>query len=690
MADKKILLICESPNKILTLKGFLPSNYTVMASVGHITKIADSGLYNMGIDVANHFTPDIVVDAAKKDVVKQLKEQIKLSDFVYLGTDGDREGEAIAYYLKTVLKIPDSKYKRIVYHEITKSAVTKAIENARTIDNNMAQAAITRAILDKIVGYRVSPIALTKVGCKSVGRVQSAALKILALRENEIINFNPETYYEIWLPFKKNKKVFRAQYKGTDTKKLVTIKDKKIADKIISECKPGNYIVKNITSKDRNIQSKPPFTTSTFQQEVSSKLGYSTKKAMECAQKLFEGISIAGQHVGLITYIRTDSTDMADEFVESLNDFVQKTYGKKYYAPVKKAKKSKNVQDGHEALRVVDLTMTPEKLKSYVNDTQLLKVYKIIYDRTVASAMSDCIMTDTEYSIYNNKHRFALSTHAVKFDGFKAVYGYSEEEEDDNKDPQLVIDEKIKDDEIELIQKDTTPPSRYTEASLIKKMEETGIGRPSTFASTLTTIQDPGRGYVELEGKSLKVTEKGLRLSKFLDSSFGDIINLTYTSEMEENLDKIADGKINYESFLSEFYNKLCEEIKLAKQAESDKPAAVKIDRKCPNCGKDLVIRKGRYGDFIACSGFPKCKYTEKIGGEPKKEDDKKDKTLPEDTGFKCPNCGGKILKRFNKTTNMYWYACGNYPKHKQTWTPEAFIKIAESQAIDNKTKDKI
>lgn len=685
----KTLIIVESPNKCATIRQFLDSNYIVTASVGHVTKIADTGLYNMGIDVNNDFAADIIVDPNKKDVVKKLKEQVKLCDKVVLMSDPDREGEAIAQHLKDILKLSDKKCARTTVHEITKTAIQSALENTRCINDNMYSAALTRSILDKIIGFRVSPITLTKVGCKSAGRVQSATLKILAMREEEITNFVPEEFYEIWLPFKKDKKVYRAQYKGTDKKKVVSIPEKEKANKILLDCKDGEYVMKRIDEKERKLSSKPPFTTSTFQQEVSSKLGYSTDKAMKTAQSLFEGININGQHIALITYMRTDSTDMNDEFVTKLNEFVQTTYGKKYYAPVKKAKKQKNAQDGHEALHVIDLEMTPEKLKSYIDDTQLIKVYKIIYDRTVASAMADCVMVDKEYSIYNGQHRFSYTKHSVKFDGFKKVYGYSDDDEEDIKYPDLAIDEKVNAQELDLIKKATTPPARYTEASLIKKMEDTGIGRPSTYASTLKTIQDPDRGYTEKEGKSLKVTEKGMRLSKFLDQSFGDIINLTYTSEMESKLDEIAEGKLDRVEFLKEFYDKLCKSISAAKNVGSDKPAAEKAGKVCPKCGKDLLIRKGKFGDFIACSGFPKCKYTEAIEDPNKKALNDKPKQVAEDTGFKCPECGKPIVKRLNSTTNQYWYACSGFPKHKRTFTEEELKKIISKQTIDKKSTDK-
>ena len=683
MNEKHILLICESPNKVKTLQQLLPKNYTVMASVGHITKIADTGLYKMGIDVNNDFKPDFIIDPKKKDVVKLLKTNVKLADKVILATDPDREGEAISKHLLDVLKIPESKYERITFHEITQKAIDYAIQHPRKIDDNMVSSANTRAILDKIVGYRLSPIVLTKVSAKSAGRVQSAALKVLALRENDIKNFIPSTYYEIWLPFEKNNKTYKCQYKGTTKKSISSITSKENVSKIISECKTGEYFVKDIKTYDKSFQSKPPFTTSTFQQAVSSLLGYSPKKAMECAQHLFEGIEIENSHISLITYIRTDSTDMNEDFKKELEKFVKKNYGKEYFAPVKQAKKKAHEQDGHESIHCVDLSMTPEKLSNYITDSQLLKVYKIIYERTVASAMSDAIITYNEYIILNGKHKFSFSKHSTKFLGYKKVYAYSDESEIDDSYPDLSLEEKINDKPLETKEKQTQPPSRYSEASLVKKLEELGIGRPSTFASICNILTDPDRGYTEKEGKTLKVTDKGMRLSKFLDENFGSIINLSYTSEMEDDLDKIASGDLNNIDFLKSFYTKLSESVTLARNAASDKIAPEELPDKCPKCGHNLVIRVGKYGKFIACSNFPKCKYTQKL----EDTSEKKEKPKPLLVGVKCPDCGSDIVIRTSSKGSKF-YACSNYPKHKRIFSELEIKKLAEEQNTTLLSKD--
>lgn len=688
--NEKILLICESPNKTKTLKEFLPSNYIVMASVGHITKIQDSGLYNMGIDVANDFKPDIVVDPNKKDVVKRLKEQVKLVDRVVLASDEDREGEYIAKNLKDVLYLSEGKYSRVTFHEITEKVVLEALKNPRKIDMNLAAAAESRSILDKIVGFRVSPITMQKVNARSAGRVQSAALRILVDRELEIQNFIPKVYYELFLHFDKDNKEYTAQYKGTDAKKTVSLDSEDVATKVIKDCVPGNYFLKKIETKERSLKSKEPFTTSTLQQECSNKLGLAPKRAMEYAQKLFEGIELSGKHVSIITYIRTDSTSINEEFKETLETWVKDKYGNKYFSPVKKGKKSKNAQEGHECIRPVDLTITPENLSGLIDDSMMVKVYKLIYNRTLAAAMTDCIMEDTEYSIYNGKHRFALSSHKIKFDGFKAAYNYSEEDDDSLEAfPSFVMDEKINDKKLETIKKETSPSSRYSEANLIKKMEELGIGRPSTYASTIAILKDDSRGYTEMSGKTLVPTEKGIRLISFLNKAFPDIFNYAYTADLENQLDIIADGKLDKLTFLDTFYKKLTTEISAAATMDSEKAPVELVGRKCPNCNSDLVYRTGRYGKFIACSSYgagrSKCTYTEKINAQTPANENK---PAVQNTGIKCPKCGSDIVIRTNSKTNQQFYACSGFPKCKNIISPDDFKKLVDKQSTPDLYRD--
>ena len=602
------------PNKVRTISQFLPPNIKVKASVGHIAKIKDSGLYNLGIDVKGNFDIDFVIDDKKKETVKELKELVSRADIVYVATDPDREGEAIAYHLKNFLNIPVKKFKRVTYHEVTKKAVLEAIDHPGKLDENLADAALARASLDKIVGYRLSPIARNKVGCRSVGRCQSPALKLIVEREEEINNFIPKTYYEIWLPFIKDKKEYKAQYKGLikDSKNKPTIEDKEFAEKVVSDCKGYPYVVHDIQSNDRKVSPKPPFTTSTFQQEVSSKLGYSVKTAMTYAQHLFEGINISGQHVALVTYLRTDSTEMDPEFKETLKTFIKENYGKEYLSgDTKKAKKSKNAQDGHECFRVIDLTMTPERLSSYIADQQMIKVYTLIYNRTVASMMSEAVITDVDFIIKNGAYKFVYSEHSIKFPGFYKVYDL---EEDIVRGLDSCVSEKLDAKNLELKEKKTSPPKRYSEATLVKKLEDLGIGRPSTFATIIGTLLDPTRGYCEEQGKALAPTEKGIKLSHFLDQAFPDIVNYDYSAKMEESLDKISKGDLGRVDYLKDFYSDLENQIKGSRGVEGEKEKVEEVeDKVCPQCGRTLVKRHGRFGDFLACPGWPKCRYTEKI-----------------------------------------------------------------------------
>ncbi len=604
---ERILMIVESPNKIKSLKQFLPSNYIVMASVGHITELNNSGLYNLGIDVKNDFKANFVVSQDKKEIVSKLKEQVKLADKVILASDPDREGEAISWHLKNQLKIADSKYQRITYHEITKSAILKALDNPRKIDEDLVIAAISRQKLDKIVGFRLSGIARKNVNAKSVGRCQSAGLKIIVQREEEIQNFKPETYFDLYLNFTKNNVDFRAKYIGTDKTVIDHLKTKDSCQSVIKDCSSSDYNIINIETKDLLDNPKPPFTTSTFQQEVSKKLGLSVNKAMSCAQKLFEGIDINGQHIALITYIRTDSAEYAPEFIPLLENYVKNTFGNNYYAPVRKAKKSENTQDGHEAIRPVDLSMTPEKLSSLITDELLLKVYTIIYKRTIASSMASAVIGNTDYIINNSNHRFKLTSKELKFDGYKKVYNYKEDDDKEEVVKEIfTIGEKLNNTELEIAEKQTKPPVRFSEASFIKELDKLGIGRPSTYATIVNVLLDEGRGYCSVQDKVIVPTDKGINLSHFLDKSFGDIINIGYTAEMEKDLDLIAKGKLNDIDFLRSFYTKLEDNIHKVEPIESE------TNEICPECGGKLITRKGPYGYFKGCSNYPKCKKKKK------------------------------------------------------------------------------
>ena len=607
--DKRILLICESPNKIKTLKQILPDNYIVMASVGHITHIADSGEFNMGIDTKDNFKADYRIMDTKKDVVKKLKEQVKAADEVVLFTDGDREGEAIAYHLKEQLKIPETKYKRAAVHEITKKAVTEALNNPRKIDYDLVSAATSRQKADKIIGYRLSGIARNSVGAKSVGRCQSAGLKLIAMREDEINSFISEKYFDLYLHFSKNGTEFKAKYAGTEDKEIKNLPSLDACKDVVAKCSNTPYKIINIAHKDSLENPKPPFTTSTFQQEVSKKLGISVKSAMECAQKLFEGIDIGGSHISLITYIRTDDASYAPEFLPILEDFVKSTYGDNYYAPVKFGKKSENSQEGHEGIRCIDLTMTPEKLSEYITDNKLLKVYTIIYNRTVASAMKPAIIANTIYVIENNSQLFNMTSKELKFDGYKKVYTYADDKSDNDVVKETFIKgEILENTSLEAIEKETKPPARFDESGFIKELDKQGIGRPSTYATILQVLLDEKRGYCKVEDKRIAPTDLGMKLSRFLDSAFSDVISIKYTAELEKELDLIAKGEMDGIDFLTTFYNNLETSINRVDPSANDAG-----EKKCPKCGKPMKIRKGKYGLFFGCSGYPDCTTIEAI-----------------------------------------------------------------------------
>lgn len=629
MKKERILIIVESPNKVKTisqlLKGTKYEGAIVQASVGHISQIKDGGSYfNTGIEPKDDFKTNYVISSDKKDVVQKLKEQVELATTVYICSDPDREGEAIAWSLRKFLKIPKDKYKRATFHEITKNAVLNALDSPRDIDEDLVDAAQSRQKLDKMLGYRLSPIARRSVGAKSVGRCQSAGLKILVDREKEIRNFKSLEYGELLLNFEKNETVFKARLTSQLKGKIADLEEDKVSYKkcsaIRDELEELNnkgiyYKVIDITTKDKIANPKPPFTTSTFQQEVSNKLNISVKDAMSAAQRLFEGINLKGEHKALITYIRTDSAEFAPEFIPELEKFVKTKYGIKYYAPIRKTKKKDNEQDGHEAIRPVDLTMTPEKLKDYINDSFLIKVYEIIYRRTIATMMASSITAETTYSISCGNYIFNLVSRELKFDGYLKVYNYKEKDDEEVVKETFKVGEEInKKNHINLIcnKKQTLPPSRYKEATFIKELESTGIGRPSTFATIVSTILDKNRGYCEVKDNYLTPTEKGIQLSEYLDKAFPKLINVNYTSELEKDLDLIATHKLTELDFLNSFYNNMESYVKDSKQAIKDtatkKEKIYSEDIVCPECGSKMILRKSAYGEFWGCSKYPKCK----------------------------------------------------------------------------------
>lgn len=609
MSEEKVLLIVESPTKVKTLKEFLPSNYTIMASFGHISEIKNGGDYfNTGIDPLNKFKTNYSISQDKKEVVEKLKTQVSRVDRIIIASDPDREGEAIAWSLKKFLGLNKDSYERATFHEITKNAVLKALQNPRKIDENLVTAAQTRQKLDKLLGYRLSPLANKQVHAKSVGRCQSAALKLIVQREEEIQAFNSEIYYELFLYFNKDNRVFKAKFVGDsekDWKKVTSLED---ATRIVNECN-GPFIIKSIETKEKLTYSKPPFITATMQQEVASKLKISTDKAQSYAQKLFEGIEVNGKHIALITYIRTDSTDYAPEFIPLLENHVKSTYGQSYFAPLRKFKKDENAQDGHEAIRPVDLGMTPELLSKYVSDSKLLKVYDIIYKRTIATMMKPQVISETTYTIQDisGGYRFEFVSKELIFDGFRKVYGYL----DDKDDEELVRvtftqDERINVTGLDTQEKHTNPPSRYAESKFPVVLKDEGIGRPSTYTTISKTLIDRGYCIMDKDG-DLVPTDLGIELSKFLDKSFPDLISVTYTSELEKDLDLIANGKLDDVEFLTSFYDKMED---LISKVQKPKSKVEWSTTKCPECGATMIVRtnKEKGTKFLGCSRYPKCK----------------------------------------------------------------------------------
>ena len=604
LKDKKLLIICESPNKVSHIREYLKKagyNVTVAASVGHIAVLANGGnYYNSGVDPQNNFELNLKIAEDKHQVVTKLKEQVKAADYVYLFTDPDREGSVIAWSLIKFLKIPKTKYRRITTHEITPKAVVHALENPIPLEEDLVEAGLTRMTLDKMIGFRLSPIAKTYVGAKSVGRVQSVGLKLVVDREKEIQNFKPETYFDLYLNFEKKGTKFKAKYAGNPTIGNVDhLKTQKEIDKIKKNC-ISDYVIEDIKMKEKEESPKPPFCTATFQQEAASKLNLKVKDAMAIAQKLFEA--------GRITYMRTDDTSFADEFIPILKSYIEGTYGKSAYTKPRVGKKQENGQEGHECLRITDPSLTPDNYSSVDANILNAKVYKLIWQRTIAAAMPNAKISETQYLINNNDEKFILVSNEVTKPGYREIYSYKDEdaEEEGPVKETFKMGEKLSKCKLEDVKKETKPAPRYTEATLIKELQKRGLGRPSTYASIVETVLSPTRGYAELEGKSIVPSEKGMQLAGFLDRSFSNIINLDYTSNMEKELDLIASGKKKRLDFLNEFYNTLEETIKTSPEVSA--AASQNEEKVCPICGAPMIIRRSRFGKlFYGCSKYPKC-----------------------------------------------------------------------------------
>lgn len=644
------LVIVESPSKSRTIEKYLGSGYKVTASMGHIMDLATSGKFGLGVDVENNFKPTYEPIKGKKTFINDLKKLSKNYDVIYLATDPDREGEAISWHLKEALKINDDNYYRVTFHEVTKDKIKEAFENPGKINFDLVKSQETRRILDRIIGFRLSKLMQAKTSGASAGRVQSVAVKLIVDREREILAFIPEEYWTITSIFKDfEAKLFK--YKKDD----LTIPNEETADKIISSLS-SDYKVESVEKKTRKRSAKLPFTTSSLQQESSNKLNFAAKRTMKIAQTLYEGINLKNERVGLITYMRSDSTRLSDSFIDEANSYILKTYGDSYKGYVKKDKNKENVQDAHEGIRPTSIYRTPESVKEYLTDEEF-KLYELIYYRTLASLMADAKIDGTTIIFDNNDYKFKLTGQILIFDGYLKVYSKYETSEDKIL-PDIKEGEVYQNIDIEKVQHFTEPPARYTEAKLIKELEELGIGRPSTYATIISTIQD--RKYVVIEKKNFKPTEIGFEVTDMLQEGFSEIINVKYTANMETDLDKIADGKEDNIKFLTEFWNKF---ETLVEQGFKNLPKkeAEKTGEICPECGSDLVKRKSKYGFFTACSNYPECKYI-------KKENTENDNFESEVIG-KCPICKkGDIVTKKTRTGKIF-YGCTNYPKCKAaTW----------------------
>lgn len=644
MADK--LIIVESPAKANTIKKFLGGSTKVVASMGHIRDLPKSKL---GVNIENNFEPEYINIRGKGDLIKSLKKDAKAAKKVFLATDPDREGEAIAWHLAHILDIPEDSKTRVTFNEITKSAVKKAIKEPRQIDLNLVDAQQARRVLDRIVGYKMSPVLWKKVRKGlSAGRVQSVAVKLIVDRETEIENFIPEEYWNIiaTLLDKKSKKTFEAKLVGKDGKKL-EIHSQEEVNSILKNIEKAKFIVEDVKKGERKRNPAPPFTTSTMQQEASRKLNFSLKKTMSVAQMLYEGIKIPEKGtVGLITYMRTDSTRISEEARAKAKEVIENKYGEDYYEN-RYYKTKADAQDAHEGIRPTYIEITPDEIKSSLTNDQY-KLYKLIYNRFLASQMKSAIFDTLAVTINANNYNFKANGQAIKFKGFMTLYveGTDEKEDEIGQIPLVEVKQELKKEKIDSKQSFTEPPPRYTEASLVKALEEKEIGRPSTYSPTITTIL--ARHYIEKDAKQLVPTELGKVVNKLLTENFSDVINVEFTAKIENEFDEIAEGKENWKDMISEFYGPFQKEVeRVEKELEHVELEEEVSDVPCEKCGRMMVIKYGRYGKFLACPGYPECKNA---------------KPYIETIDEPCPKCGGKVQIRKTKKRRTY-YICENNPE---------------------------
>lgn len=633
------LVIVESPAKTHTISSYLGNDYKVVSSKGHIRDLATSGKFGLGVDIEGNFAPTYKEIPGKKKDISALKKDAKNADMVYLATDPDREGEAISFHLYEVLGLNKDNYERVVFNEITAPAVKEAFLHPRKIDEDLVKSQETRRILDRIIGFRLSKLMQSKTGGKSAGRVQSVALKLIVDREREIQAFVPEEYWEIIAKFDE----FDASLEKYKGKKLEIHNEDEVNDILNNLSK--DYKITNIEKKEKNKKGVMPFTTSTLQQACINKFNFNSSKTMRIAQKLYEGIDLGSETLGLITYMRTDSTRLSPLFINDTFAYIKSEFGENYIGAVKKGKKNENVQDAHEAIRPTSIKRTPESIKKYLSNDEY-KVYSIIYARALASLMKDAKVLATTVTLDNNSYEFKTTGQILTFDGYLKVYSnYSQSNDiilpDFDKYNGVVSTETI-----ETNQKFTKPVSRYTEATLIQEMEELGIGRPSTYAKTMDTLKE--RDYVKIEEKKFIPTEVGFEITDKLQEFFANIINVEYTANMETDLDLIADENKDNIKVLKDFYNEF-EPLVESAFTKMEKASPKETGELCPNCSSPLVVRKGKYGEFIACSNYPECKYIKK---------EEKIKNII----CKCNKCDGDIIEKKTKRGKIF-YGCDKYPK---------------------------
>ncbi len=642
------LVIVESPAKVKTIKKFLGNNYTVAASQGHVRDLPKSSL---GIDVEHDFEPKYITIRGKGDILAGLRKEVKKSDRVYLATDPDREGEAISWHLAAALKLDDKKMRRITFNEITKNAVKASLKNPRDIDMNLVDAQQARRVLDRMVGYMISPILWKKVKRGlSAGRVQSVALRLIADREDEINAFIPEEYWtlDVVLKVKGERRPLTARFYGTDKKKM-TIHSQKELDEICAAVEQAEFKVADIKTSERIRRAPLPFTTSTLQQEAAKALNFGTQKTMRIAQQLYEGVDIKGNGtVGVITYLRTDSTRIAEEAEAAAEEYISSVYGKEYAAEGKQGKNDgKKIQDAHEAIRPTDIARTPASLKDSLTRDQF-RLYQLIWRRFTASRMEPARYESTAVKIAAGGYTFTVSTSRQLFDGFRSVYTEADEEKEESNVlvGNLGMDSVLTQEELDRKQHFTQPPAHYTEATLVKTLEELGIGRPSTYAPTISIIL--GRRYVTKEAKNLYITEIGEVVNSMMKQSFPSIVDVNFTANMEGLLDMVAEGKVQWKEVIRNFYPDLEDAVEKAeKELETVKIEDEVTDVICEECGRNMVIKYGPHGKFLACPGFPECRNT---------------KPYLEKIGVPCPLCGKDIVIRKTKKGRRY-YGCENNPE---------------------------